>query len=170
MRSPGLTATAGALFLWTSPTSRPPFRDNAAHRSGMRSPEIRRLPPTSAAVPLSRTLWVGDVGQTVNCPLRRCPQAGTDRTPFLVAHPSGRLYGRPCSVQVRKSPSPEASYSPCLPPHPRRLPAARHGSTRSSTMATGSLSAGMTIGSNEFGSDSRDYGLGNRKPADSGCH
>ena len=45
------------------------FRDNSAHRSGMWSPEIRSLPLNFAAVPLSRTLWAGDVGQTANVPV-----------------------------------------------------------------------------------------------------
>ena len=85
------------------------FRDNVAHRSGTRAPEIRRLPPTS---PLSRRpepygqeMW----DRRQNYPLRRCPQAGTDRAPFILAHPSRSLYGRPCWFLVRKSRSPQAS-------------------------------------------------------------
>ena len=86
-----------------------PFRDDVAHRSGMRSPEIRRLPPTSAAVPLSRTLWAGDVGQTANWPVEvMSPSRDRSRPvspcPTLWSSMDGHV-----RFLVRKSPSPPAT-------------------------------------------------------------
>ena len=106
---PRFVASAGALFLGTCR----PFRDDVAHRSGMRSPEIRRLPPTSPVshcpYPYGPRSWdsrrVPDKGKR-QCREREPGQVGIAS---ILAHPPGRLYGPPCVFLVRKFPFPLAS-------------------------------------------------------------
>jgi hypothetical protein len=77
---------------------------------------IQRLPPTS---PLSRCpepywqeMW--DIRQIA---MRRCPQAGTHRAPFILAHRPGRLYGTAMFVPGAKIPLPLGLLTP-LPAQP----------------------------------------------------
>jgi hypothetical protein len=79
--------------------------------------QLRRCPIVPE--PYGQEMW----DRRQNYPLRRCPQAGTDRAPFILAHPSRGLYGRLCWFLVRKSRSPQAS-SP-LPPY--TLPEGSYG-------------------------------------------
>jgi hypothetical protein len=83
-------ALSGALFFGTCRS----FRDDVARRSDASLTD--RL-PTSAAVPMSRTLWAGDVGQEAKLPVEAMSPSR------LLAHPSRGLYGRLCSFLVRKS-------------------------------------------------------------------
>jgi hypothetical protein len=134
MRSPGLTATAGALLLGTRPQSgisRPPFRDDAT-----RGP-IPRCPNRLLTCALSRRPAVygqGDLGQPDGPLQGACEgvmspagQVGTTGS-SLLARLVASMHRYACS---------RCDFTPVSQRHPRRLPAAGLGSTKSSTMREG---------------------------------
>jgi hypothetical protein len=95
MRSPGSSLLPGLCF-WGSCR---PFRD-----------EVARNPTPGAnfdAVPLSRTLWEGDVGQTAIVPVEAMSPSGDRSRTVSPCPPSGRLYGPLCEFLGRKSRSPQ---------------------------------------------------------------